>query len=129
MRIQIAAALAATALLAGCGGPDDTPVAKDPAPTTAAAPSGRPHWPTEGCETRSGSSIDYAADAKGEDTAEAALAPYVPDGASVVREKARPHRAHRWLVVDGRNQIVRAVEMFGDGGKGWLVSGVEECAG
>jgi hypothetical protein len=130
MRIQIAAVLAATAVLAGCGGTDDDPVARDPSPTTAAAaPAGRPHWPTQGCETRSGSSIDYAAGAKGEATPEAALASYVPDGASVVRQHARPHRAPRWLVVDADNQIVRAVEMFGDDGHGWLVTGVEECSG
>jgi hypothetical protein len=129
MRTQLAALLAPTAVLAGCGEPD-SPAVEDPAPTTpAAAQTGRPHWPAQGCETRSGSAIDYAADASGEDTPGEALAPYVPDGASVVRQRARPHEASRWLVVDGDNEIVRAVEMFGDGSGGWLVTGVEECSG
>jgi hypothetical protein len=129
MRIRIAALFAATAVLAGCGGPDDHPVARDPVPTApVGGPAGRPHWPTEGCDTRSGSAIDYAADATGEATPEAALAPYVPERASVVREKAKPHREARWLVVDQDNEIIRAVEMYGDG-RGWLVHGVEECSG
>ena len=127
MKIQIAGLVAAAALLAGCG--SGTTVTDDPAPTaTPPHDHARPHWPTEGCETRSASSIDYASDAAGADTPREALARYNPDGLSVVREKQRPHRPKRWLVVDEDDLIVRAVSMF-EGDNGWLVDGVEECSG
>ena len=127
MKIQVAGLIAAAAVLAGCG--SGTTVADDPAPTTSSpSEAGPPHWPTEGCETRSGSSIDYASGAAGADTPQEALAQYNPDGLSVVREKQRPHREPRWLVVDEDDLIVRAVSMF-EGDNGWLVDGVEECSG
>ncbi len=88
MKAQLAG-LAAAALLAGCG--SDATVADHPTPTTPTAPIGRdsrPHWPSEGCGTRSGSAIDYVADAVGADTPAQALATYNPDGLSVVREEA-----------------------------------------
>jgi len=120
--------LVAAVLLVGCGG-SDGPVAKDPAPTSGSAGSRLPpHWPSTGCDTRSTSQIDYAMDARGSRTREEALARYVPDGASVVRETRRAHREARWLVVDEDNVIIRAVAVF-DGGNGWLVSSVEECSG
>jgi hypothetical protein len=121
------AGLAAAVLLAGCG--PGTTVAHDPAPT--ATPPRRdlqPHWPAEGCGTRSGSSIDYASDAAGAETPEEALATYNPEGLAVVRERKRPHREPRWLLVDADHSIVRAVSMF-EGENGWLVDGVEECSG
>ncbi|WP_344155492.1 hypothetical protein [Nocardioides koreensis] len=67
-------------------------------------------------------------DAAGADTRGEALARYNPHGLPVVREKKRPHRAARWLVVDEDHEIVRAVSMF-RGSNGWLVDGVEECSG
>jgi hypothetical protein len=45
-----------------------------------------------------------------------------------VREKRRPHREPRWLLVDEDHEIVRAVSMF-EGEDGWPVDGVEECSG
>lgn len=122
----LAALVAAAALLTGCGAAT-TDAAKDPAPTTR-SPNATPHWPAEGCDVHSGSSIDYASDASGADSPAEALAPYTPDGTSVVKQKARPHRAARWLVVDEDRVIVRAVTMF-RGDRGWLVDGVEECSG
>lgn len=126
MRAHLAALVAAAALLTGCGAAT-TDAADDPAPTTRTT-NGTPHWPTEGCETHSASSIDYVADAAGADTRDEALAQYNPDGLSVVHEKKRPHRVARWLLVDEDDQIVRAVSMF-KGSNGWLVDGVEECSG
>lgn len=122
MKAHLAALVAAAALLTGCG-TATTDAAKDPAPTTRS-----PHWPAEGCDVHSGSSIDYTSDARGADSPAEALAPYTPDGATVVKERARPHRAARWLVVDEDRVIVRAVTMF-RGDRGWLVDGVEECSG
>lgn len=126
MRAHLAALAAAAALLTGCGA-TTTEAAKDPAPTTR-SPSAAPHWPAEGCDVHSGSSIDHASDAVGADSPAEALAPYTPDGTTVVRQEARPHRAARWLVVDEDRVIVRAVTMF-RGDRGWLVDGVEECSG
>ena len=122
------ALLVAAALLAGCGG-SDSPVAKDPAPSTGAASTGLPpHWPSTGCDTRSTSQIDYAMDAPGSRTRQEALARYVPDGASVIQEPRHPHREARWLVVDENNVIIRAVSVI-QGGHGWLVDSVEQCSG
>ena len=126
MKAHLSALVAAAALLTGCG-TATTDAAHDPAPTTA-SPNGTPHWPTEGCDVHSGSSIDHASDASGADSPAEALAPYTPDGTTVVEQKARPHRAARWLVVDEDRVIVRAVTMF-RGDRGWLVDGVEECSG
>lgn len=126
MKAHLAALVAAAALLTGCG-TATTDAAKDPAPTTR-SPHATPHWPAEGCDVHSGSSIDYSSDARGADSPAEALAPYTPDGATVVKERARPHRAARWLVVDEDRVIVRAVTMF-RGDRGWLVDGVEECSG
>ena len=126
MKVQLAGLVAAAALLTACG--SGTTVADDPAPTaTPPREDARPHWPTEGCETHSASSIDYVPDAAGADTPEGALARYNPDGLSVVHERQRPHRAARWLLVDEDDEIVRAVTMF-EGSNGWLVDGVEECS-
>jgi hypothetical protein len=111
--------------LAGCGGEDQTPVAKDPAPTTTGA---SPHWPEEGCDTHSAGNLDYIADAQGAATVEDAIASYVPDGATVVRKPAGPHRRAQWLVVNEENEIITALETF-QGGNGWLVDYVEKCAG
>jgi hypothetical protein len=110
--------------LAGCAGEDQTPVAKDPAPTTNGA---SPHWPEEGCDTHSAGNLDYVADAQGAATVEDAIASYVPDGATVVRKPAEPHRRAQWLVVNEANEIITALETF-QGGNGWLVDYVEKCA-
>ena len=126
MKAHLAATAAmAAALLTGCG-TATTDAADDPAPATS--PHRAPHWPAEGCDIRSGSSIDYTPDARGADSPALALARYTPPGTSVVKQKARPHRAARWLVVDEDRVIVRAVTMF-RGDHGWLVDGVEECSG
>lgn len=119
----VAALVAAAALLSGCGA---ATTAKDPAPTTRSPNAA--HWPPEGCDVHSVSSIDYASDAGGADSPAEALARYVPEGSTVVKHRARPHRAARWLVVDEDRVIVRAVTMF-EGSHGWLVDGVEECSG
>lgn len=115
-------------LLAGCGA-DDTRVAKDPAPTTSPSSTepAVPHWPDEGCDTHSGMSVDYVSDAVGAETLDEALAPYVPDGATVVKKGAKPHRNAQYLVVDEDNEIVAAVEAV-DGDNGWLVDFVEKCS-
>jgi hypothetical protein len=126
MKAHPVALVAAAALLTGCGAAT-TDAAKDPSPTTR-GPNGTPHWPTEGCDVHSASSIDYASDSNGAHTPEEALASYTPAGTTVVREKRRPHREARWLVVDEDHVIVRAVSMF-EGSHGWLVDGVEECSG
>ena len=126
MKAHLAALVAAAALLSGCGAAT-TDAAKDPAPTTP-SPNAAPHWPAEGCDVHSASSIDYASDAGGADSPAEALARYVPEGSTVVKQRARPHRAARWLVVDEDRVIVRAITMF-EGDHGWLVDGVEECSG
>jgi hypothetical protein len=118
--------VAAAAVLAGCGSQDATPAAKDPGSAPPGAPVA-PHWPAKGCDVRSGSSIDYVADARGAATPRQALATYRPAGTTVVRAKSKPHREAAWLVVDDDNEIVRSVTMF-RGSNGWLVDGVEECS-
>jgi len=129
----VVAVLAVPLVLAGCGG-SDTPAARDSAPTSgpsspgASGPAAAPHWPAEGCETRSTSQIDYAMDARGSRTPEEAVARYVPEGHSAVKEPRAAHRSARWLVVDQDNVILRAVSVI-HLGEGWLVNSVEQCSG
>jgi hypothetical protein len=112
-------------LLAGCGD-DPTPVARDPAPTTPTAAEPTPHWAARGCDERSGINVDYTSDAVGADTLDEALAPYVPDGATIVKKPAGPHRNAQYLAVNDHHEIVAAVEaVWGEGG--WLVYSAEKC--
>jgi hypothetical protein len=128
MRTRLAVLVLALVTLAGCG-EDDTPVARDPAPTTTETtgnPTGPPAWPA--CESHSQSAIDYVAGAKGAETVEEALAQYVDEGTTVVRVHAGKHRPRMLFdVVDEDNRIVREVSLV-DGGNGWLVDGVETCS-
>ncbi|MCW2791568.1 MAG: hypothetical protein JWO76_666 [Nocardioides sp.] len=122
-RSALVVALVLPFLLAGCGG-DETPVARDPAPTTQ--PAATPTWPD--CGSHSQSSIDYVAGARGEDSVEKALARYLDEGTHAVHVPPEEHRADRWDIVTDDNTIVREVSVV-DGGHGWLVDGVEECSG
>jgi hypothetical protein len=127
--MHLAALVGLAALASGCGGDDPVPVAEDRGPAAEPAPEpDKPSWPEEGCDVRSHLTQDFVEGAKGADTLEDALAPYVPEGGRVVEEPEKPHRERRWLAVDADNRIVAAVGAF-DGGKGWLVSTVEECGG
>ena len=87
-----------------------------------------PHWPAEGCDTRSTSQIDYAIDARGARTPQEALARYVPEGARRREGAAAAHRHARWLVVDQDHVILRAVSVV-HLGQGWLVDSIEQCSG
>jgi hypothetical protein len=126
MRHEVAALVALAALAAGCGEQgEDRGVAASP---VVGETMDAPAWPSEGCEERVHQSSIFVEGAKGAPTPRKALAPYVPEDGRLVQEPRQQHRERRWLAVDADNRIIAAVALF-NGGNGWLVSSVEECAG
>jgi hypothetical protein len=84
-----------------------------------------PTW--GGCHEHSVQVRDYVADAKGEPTAEAAMAPYRERGDHVVVLPAHEHANRRWLLVDDTDVIHTSLELWHTG-RGWLVTMVEHCS-
>jgi hypothetical protein len=124
--LVLVAALSCGTLLTACGSSSSTaPHVTDPTvrvlPNVAEAPT----W--GGCQEHSMRFLDYAAEATGTETREAALAPYRAKGDLVVDRPARPHRNAQVLLVDRQNLIRSALEVL-HSPNGWLVSMVEECA-
>jgi hypothetical protein len=96
-------------------------------------PGGHPEVPSEaarptwgGCGTHSLQNLDYVAGARGVSTLAKALMPYREPGDHLVLRPARAHRNPAWLLVDERNVIETAVEVWHTHG-GWLVSMVDRC--
>jgi hypothetical protein len=84
-----------------------------------------PTW--GGCVTHSLQNLDYVADARGVSTLANALLPYREPGDHLVLRPAGAHRNPAWLLVDERNLIHTAVEVW-HSHAGWLVSTVDRCA-
>jgi hypothetical protein len=114
-------ALGVAALLAavtGCG------------QSAASGPAGvgAGHAPTwGGCAEHSVQAIDYVAGAKGEPTAEAAMAPYRERGDHVVVVPGHEHVNRSWLLVDDTDVIHTSLELW-HAGRGWLVTMVDRCS-
>jgi hypothetical protein len=111
-------ALAAAALVA-CGHSNER---RAPLAESALAPA--PTW--GGCHEFSDGFLDYAPDARGPATARLAMAAYRHDGDHVVVAPRHSHTNRQWLLVDDRNVIHAALELW-HAGHGWLVSRVERC--
>jgi hypothetical protein len=118
MNLAVAAAgtLALTRSVAGCG--------SSPKPTVQPDLAAKPTW--GGCKNFVGQHIDYTVDAHGAPTRAAALADYRQEGDHVVDRPKRPHRNARVLLVDDRDVIHHALELW-HSQDGWLVTMVQKC--
>ena len=73
--------------------------------------------------------IDVVADARGAATRDQAAARYMKPGDRLTREVPQPpHMRRGWVVVTPDNEIRAVLTMF-KGRNGYLVDGVEKCAG